>query len=245
LVFMDAVGLTDQFTVSLWQKNEATPDSSSFWFVAGGFDRAAQAHIPWSDGVIYFDTAGGCCAPGSQRLNFRPEEQEGLEDFDYLDGWHHYAFLKDGELKQVWIDGILAFETEGGASMPEENYTDLFIGSINAGGGSVAAVIDDFAVFGTPLGAEEILDLANGGTPGGGGRGVPFQITSVVPAEDGTVAVTWDSKAGRSYAIDFTAELPNWIEGADGLPSEGESTTYIDDAVPAGTETRYYRIREE
>ncbi|MDA0811066.1 MAG: hypothetical protein O3C21_01545 [Verrucomicrobia bacterium] len=246
VIFMDAVGVTDQMTVSLWQKNQAPPASSSFWIRAVGFNRAAQAHIPWDNGTVYFDTGGGCCTAGAQRLEFVPNAQEGLEDFDFLDDeWHHYAFVKDQGLKQVWIDGILAFETEGALPMPEGDYTDLFIGAEPPGNNIPQAVIDDFAIYAVALPEEDILGLANGNTPGGGGA-LPFQITAVEQKSDGTVDVTWQSKPGKTYAIEYATVIPEWTEGADGVEAgDGDTTTFTDENVPAGTKERYYRVREE
>ncbi|MGK0188616.1 MAG: hypothetical protein ACI9R3_004427, partial [Verrucomicrobiales bacterium] len=247
--FLDDIGAVDQMTVSFWQKTEGTPNASSFWITADGFDRAAQAHVPWSNGQIYFDTAGGCCAAGSQRLNFIPADQEGLEGFDFLDDeWHHYAFVKDTELKQVWVDGILAFETEGGDPLPVDGYIDLSIGSANNGGNPSASVIDDFAIYAVPLVAEQILELAEGGTPGGGGS-LPFQIIGVTRVDGSNAEVTWQSKAGKTYSIDYTADLleNGWVEGTDGYEAaaDGDSTTYEDSTLAPEIKERYYRIREE
>ncbi|MGK0189885.1 MAG: hypothetical protein ACI9R3_005704, partial [Verrucomicrobiales bacterium] len=249
VAFLEDIGAVDQMTVSFWQKTEGTPNASSFWITADGFDRAAQAHIPWSNGQIYFDTAGGCCAAGSQRLNFIPADQEGLEDFDFLDDqWHHYVFVKDTELKQVWIDGILAFETEGGDPLPVDSYIDLSIGSASNGGNPSASVIDDFAIYAVPLVEEQIIELAEGGTPGGGGS-LPFQIIGVTRVDGSNAEVTWQSKAGKTYSIDYTADLleNGWIEGTDGYEAaaDGDSTTYEDSTLAPEIKERYYRIREE
>ena len=179
-------------------------------------------------------------------MEFVPNAQEGLEDFDFLDDeWHHYAFVKDQGLKQVWIDGILAFETEGALPMPEGDYTDLFIGAEPPGNNIPQAVIDDFAIYAVALPEEDILGLANGNTPGGGGA-LPFQITAVEQKSDGTVDVTWQSKPGKTYAIEYATVIPEWTEGADGVEAgDGDTTTFTDENVPAGTKERYYRVREE
>jgi len=77
----------NQVTVAFWQKNYSIPSTSSFWAEPG---RAMQAHVPWSDGQIYWDTAG-CCGAG-QRINADATDIGGWGE-DMLDTWHHYVFV--------------------------------------------------------------------------------------------------------------------------------------------------------
>lgn len=61
----------NQLSVSLWQKLHSRSASSTFWLgaeSASSGDRNAQAHIPWSNGQIYWDTAG-CCDGRTTRIN--------------------------------------------------------------------------------------------------------------------------------------------------------------------------------
>jgi len=245
--FLDLAGAVDLMTVSLWQKNTGTRNASSFWMLAQGYDRAFQAHIPWSDNVIYFDTAGGCCAANTQRLNFNPTNQEGFEDFDFLDDqWHHYVFVKNGETKQVWIDGILAFETPDADPLPEEGWTDLFMGSAANGGNPADGIIDDFAVYAIALDEEAIAALAAGESPIGGGGRLPFQVNSIVRAPDG-ITLTWASRSNREYSVEYIRPLgaTDWIELDDGVASEGEATSWTDDdAARIANPDGWYRIRE-
>src|SRR5687767_6375390 len=47
----------DAFTVSVWQKNNSSINSGTFWAESAsssGSSRGASVHIPWSDGTIYF-----------------------------------------------------------------------------------------------------------------------------------------------------------------------------------------------
>ena len=93
-------------SVSLWQKLHSRVSSSTFWFgaeSAPGTQRNFQAHIPWGGGDIFFDT-GGCCGGGDTRINK-------ASDIDYLE-WHHFVFIKDGDHKEIWIDGELFHEGE-------------------------------------------------------------------------------------------------------------------------------------
>jgi hypothetical protein len=244
--FLNLAGAVDLMTVSMWQKNTGTRNASSYWMLADGFDRANQAHIPWSNNLIYFDTSGGCCAANSQRLQFDPAGQEGLEDFDFLDElWHHYAFVKNGETKEVWVDGILAFETPDADPLPEDGWTDLFIGSAANGGNPADGCVDDFAVYALALTEEAIVALANGESPIGGTK-IVFQILSMVRGET-ELELTWSSKNGKEYSVEYIRPLAGegWIELDDGVASEGEQTSFTDDdAARLAEPDGWYRIRE-
>src|SRR5947207_2051065 len=65
---LNAATANDTLSVSLWIQLSAISQSSAFWFHASSQDRAFQAHTPWSDDVVYFDTSG-CCNGGSQRIS--------------------------------------------------------------------------------------------------------------------------------------------------------------------------------
>lgn len=104
---MNLAAADDSVTIMLWEKNFSNINSSSFWFVADSQGRGIQAHVPWSNGRIYLDS-NGCCSAPSQRL-----DQAAPDGFDWTT-WHHYAFVKNKEAKQIYIDGeLLAEQTEG------------------------------------------------------------------------------------------------------------------------------------
>ena len=79
---------------------------------------------------------------------------------------------------------------------------------------------------------------------GGSTSGPPFQITEVARTEEG-VSLQWASKANKTYTIERSADLQDWLELSDGIESEGELTTFDDDTVPPDAEVFYFRIREE
>lgn len=66
--FLNRAQAADAVTFSFWQKLNSVTNSSSLWAVADGAggERAAQVHVPWSNGTIYFDTAG--CCDDTQRI---------------------------------------------------------------------------------------------------------------------------------------------------------------------------------
>lgn len=150
----------DKLSYSFWQKLTSTPNSSSFWTfstTAPNTQRGFQAHNPYGTNTIYFDT-GGATAPGT-RISGPPP---GGHDWTT---WHHYAFVKNGAIKEYYIDGVLVLS--GNASTPL--FTDFFALNIGGDGGtsSIRGTIDDFAIFAAVLSQQNVTDLATRAkTPG-------------------------------------------------------------------------------
>jgi hypothetical protein len=153
----------DQVTVSFWQKNRSNPSSSSFWAwsPSTGDNRAFQAHVPWANGRIYWDTAG-CCSGEEHRIE---ADANDFVEWGDDDGprWNHYAFVKDGKEKTIWVNGELFHEGINSAPLPLD-IEDLFIGSNGRGDWSVNGIIDDFAVFAAALDEEQIWSIVKGNT---------------------------------------------------------------------------------
>ncbi|MGK0189370.1 MAG: hypothetical protein ACI9R3_005187, partial [Verrucomicrobiales bacterium] len=72
------------------------------------------------------------------------------------------------------------------------------------------------------------------------GASKPFVITQV-DREEAAVALEWQSTIGESYVMERSANLLDWLELEDGIPSAGDRTSFNDTDPPAGT--AYYRIR--
>ncbi len=149
----DAVD-NNAITFSFWQLDDTRANSSTFWAVApdaSGGDRGAQAHVPWGNGTIFWDTAG-CCG-GSMRMT--------VGAGDTNDGaWHHFAFVKDGGFKAIYMDGDMLGSKTGASAL--KDFTDLWIGSAPGGGNLLKGYVDDFAVYDQALSEAEIKALAGG-----------------------------------------------------------------------------------
>lgn len=242
--FLNTAAAADQISFVFWQLNGSTPNSSSFWAASpstGSNQRGAQAHVPWSNGQIYFDTAG-CCGGGDTRINFDPNaEVEG--GFDFADGeWHHYAFVKDGENKSVWIDGVLAFSGTNSGVLPDD-FAELWIGVEAGGAANIAdAKMDDFGVYAGALTEAQINEVKDSGF---GGAQLPYQIIDVTRTEATKASVTWESKAGSSYSIFYSNDFVDWTEATDGLEAEGDTLTFEDTTLNVEINERYYRVTKE
>lgn len=182
----------DAMSVSLWQKLHVVRSSSTFWFraeAAGSNARNFQAHIPWSNNNIYFDTSG-CCG-GTQRIS------KGAADIDFLE-WHHFVFIKDKTHKEIWVDGELWHEGENDGTLFDD-WTYLAIGSSGIDS-YAAAIVDDFGVFARAITPEEVAIIYNGGS----GNAL---MTDALKAGTNTIAVEIHQASGSSSDIRFDMML--------------------------------------
>ncbi len=158
----DSAVVANKLTVAFWSYGDAVlpNQNSAFYFTEladGGGARSAMAHLPWSDGNIYWDT-GGCCGPTETRI-YKHEPIAA----NYMGRWNHYVFLKDGSRKEIWQNGVLWHS--GTNSSPLTPLRGLWIGSAPGGGINYPGLLDEFAVWGEALGADEITALAAGVAP--------------------------------------------------------------------------------
>lgn len=154
-------GLSDQISISFWQKWSVPPvGNSAFWIISPSStgSRGMQAHNPnGATGPIYFDTSG-CCGLGSQRL-----VTPAPTGFNWQK-WHHFAFIKSGPDKQVWIDGRMITNT-GAIQLPTD-FTELLLGTSYPNyTAQFLGLMDDFAVYGNTLTTNQIEALAYGLSP--------------------------------------------------------------------------------
>lgn len=160
----DSATRNNALTVSFWIWGGAgqPAQTSVFWFqenADGSGTRAAQAHVPWSDAVIYWDTGqgGDCCSPAARISKAEPDATR------WRGRWNHYVFLKRGAEKEIWQNGSL-FHQAGG-SYPLANLHNLTLGAQPSGGFSYVGLLDDFALWDRALSPAEIQALAAGSSP--------------------------------------------------------------------------------
>ncbi len=159
----DAMSTRDALTISLWIYGAANAPVQNFAFYGssdpgGAGTRILNAHLPWSDSVIYWDTAN-CCDPSQHRVSI------GEPDSSKWKGqWNHYAFVKNRDVKQIWQNGLLLLEATNTADLPP--FRSFLIGAQTTGGGTgYAGRMDDFAMWDGALTDGQIAALANGASP--------------------------------------------------------------------------------
>ena len=164
---VNAATANDTLSVSLWANLYQISAASGFWFVSPSSpssERGFQAHLPWSDDNIYFDTAG-CCNGGQTRINANINTFAGYTgDDSWWSAWHNFVFIKNGPDKQIWIDGQLFLDGAGTTPLPTD-FTTLDVGWGFTAAGSLQGQIDDFAVFGSGLSSNDVNAIFTGTSP--------------------------------------------------------------------------------
>ncbi|MFN0126693.1 MAG: LamG-like jellyroll fold domain-containing protein [Verrucomicrobiales bacterium] len=161
------------------------------------------------------------------------------------DTWSHVAFVGNAaeEIITAWLNG------EQVGSAPYVTVTPT-IGAMNFGNFSTGdqsslqysgfiddAMIHTVAVDQAYLRARTALIF---------GPAVALQFTNIQFNRDlYQVTLTWTSRPGRTYLLEFTTDLVKWFALEDSLPSGGESTSFVDDTIIPGTPLRIYRASEE
>ena len=150
----------DRLSVVFWQKwSTGIANSSSLWFssASAAGNRGLQAHLPYGDGTVFFDTSG-CCTIPAQRLQSGTSAL--FPGFNWQQ-WHHVALVKNGGSKQIWINGQLLTSQSTGVSALLGDWTEVTLGQQpGVANNTLRGLMDDFAVFGTTLDASQIAALA-------------------------------------------------------------------------------------
>jgi hypothetical protein len=176
--FLNRAASNDVMTFSLWLKRYDIIDSSAFWAASpssSAGERGFQAHIPWGDDVIYFDTAG-CCDSLLERVSRNIDTFQGYQAVTiggtYYGGqasdtntwwlyWHHCIFIKNRTEKQVWIDGQQFLQGSNSSPLPTD-FSQLWLGNSYLVNYPMHGLIDDFAVYSTALSSNNVRRLFMG-----------------------------------------------------------------------------------
>lgn len=141
----------DQITISYWSKQDLPQASCAFYTESRSSGaRGPTGCSPWNDGKVYFYVAGL-----GDVIIAEPAPALKVQD------WHHFAMVKDGGVKQIWVDGKLIAQSDGSGPLATD-LKNLVIGSFGLGSFTMQGVLDDFAVFTHALDAESIALLASG-----------------------------------------------------------------------------------
>lgn len=164
--------------------------------------------------------------------------------------WTHVVVTvqRDGDLN-YYVNGELADTQVVADTFGATNENPLYIGSRADFFTGFDGNLDDVAIFDGVLTEAQIAAVMEGDFSEfgvGGGSGVGLQIDEIVrnPA-DKSATLTWKSREGRSYLLQASGNLVDWLELSDGIPSGGDTTSYTDTLVAPGAPAQYYRISEE
>jgi concanavalin A-like lectin/glucanase superfamily protein len=241
-----------QATVCFWAYGD--PDfQPQANFIFGAFSDPANnearkmcAHVPWSDGTIYFDSGGTDVAGEYNRIS-----QAG-DAADYEGTWTHWTFLKNADTgdQQVYINGVL-WNSGTGMTQPMSGVTKFTIGTKpSLAEGWYQGMIDDFRLYDRALDVSELPDIMLGKGPGLEMAGTPSPEPEAIDVPRdvvlgwtaGEFAVTHDVYLGTAFDDVNDASRANPM---DVLLSQGQaSMAYASPAVLEYGQTYYWRVDE-
>jgi hypothetical protein len=106
--------------------------------------------------------------------------------------------------------------------------------------------INEFRIWKGVLSADQTAQNYQNGPDVIGGAAAPFVITSVLyDSASGRPTIVWNSVAGRRYTIHHSDTLAGWTQIPGEVTAQGPQTSFTDTTIPAGTGTRFYRVRQE
>ena len=145
--------ISDEITISFWSYGtaETMPANSSVFEGRDDDDiRQANAHVPWSNGQVYWDC--GNDGSGYDRIN-----KTALES-DYEGKWNHWAFTKNATtgVMNIYLNGTLWHSGTG-------KFKSIDITKFNFGGDALESLfyygkLDEFRVWNKALSAETIAE---------------------------------------------------------------------------------------
>lgn len=143
----------NEITVSFWcygSPSQLPAGTSIFEATDNADDRSLNAHLPWSDGVMYWDAGAG---PGYDRINKTAPVNV------YEGTWNHWAFTKNattGSMK-IYLNGTL-WHSGTGLTRPIGKIKEFRIGNAVTFGAPYFGKMDEFTVWKKELDAAAIQD---------------------------------------------------------------------------------------
>jgi len=142
-----------QVTITCWVYGD--PDLQPhqgciFAAVVEGGGRGVNCHLPYTDEVVYWDTAG----PGTGRDRI----SKGATPEEYKGAWQHWAFTKDADTgeQKIYLNGVL-WHSGSGLTCTMTGVTAFWIGCRPGDlTYAYAGLIDDFQLYDRALTQEEI-----------------------------------------------------------------------------------------
>jgi hypothetical protein len=174
-----------QLTIAFWTYIDFLGDQWPFTFgaftePANNEARAFSGHLPWANGILYFDT-GGSATSGYDRI------EKPVPESDYADMWVHWAFVKDADLgvQSIYRNGVL-WHSGAGANRPlgGADVTKFTIACKPSIENFYQGMIDDVQLYNIPLAEEQILAAM---------QGISLELAGSPSPEDGVVDVLRDA----------------------------------------------------
>lgn len=243
----EGVGGTASRSVTFWFKTSLTTDNGII-----GWGSSAGDGLKWH---ARLNTSAADGPVGALRLEIQNGRTVATTAAN--DGlWHHGAIVFEEDADPDMSDVVFYLDGQLDAV---NLFTSVPINTTNTGGpfavtlgGRVqgAAIrgfngnLADLRIYDSGLTQAEVMDIMAGGMTGGGDPA----ITSIdfTPGDPGSAIITWQSRPGRSYRIESSNTLEGtWKEEEDFWESQGATTSYTINGIPADTRKLFFRVAEE
>jgi|TARA_B110000438_G_scaffold297935_1_gene345183 hypothetical protein len=245
----DSLSLTNDLTLAAWVN---ATDYNNYRGILGK-TAGAGGHLPAAYDLYLFNGSGvprlfagaSAGAIGSADALTAPTAGE----------WHHIAVSKIGSEVFFYFDGLPDGQGTIDAEL-EDSDTPLKIGNRHDLFVDFFGRLDDVAIFNGGLSADQVAAIKDGDFSEFGIGSSGFAITNIAYIEnyrdsgDPAVSLTFNSRPGKEYAIDFSTNLyaegepGGWAELQDGIVADDSTTIFVDTIVAGNTPTLFYRVRE-
>ncbi|MCH7558844.1 MAG: discoidin domain-containing protein [Planctomycetes bacterium] len=232
-----------QATFTFWAYGDpaAQPQAN---FIFGAFQdpaingsRVMSAHVPWSNGDVYFDT-GGTTADGYDRIQKTATAEE------YAGSWQHWALVKDADAgeQKIYLNGVL-WHSVTGMTKPMTGVTAFTVGAKPSIENYYFGMMDDIRLYNRALSQEEIEQAMIGIPPGVASDPSPADRATDVPRE---VVLSWtpgEFAAPTNGHKVYLGQSFNDVNDATGGVAQDAASYTPAQRLDFGT-TYYWRIDE-
>lgn len=164
------VAATDNYSVSLWFKSDATsnPGSTEYLFNKANATTAGYA--------VYANTSGNLCFAIDDDATWSPDVASCSPGDIYDNTWHHLVAVRNvtADQTQLYIDGLLVDSDTDTTTATLENSLSLYIGDRDGtnNGDEFNGDLDEIKVFRDALSADEVKLLFNANSVTNFGTGI-------------------------------------------------------------------------
>ena len=145
--------LGPQVTLEMWARG-APKEAHLFWLTDDALRRQFSAHVPWSDGNIYFDAAADANNNYDRIVKTASPHDPSA--------WNHWAFVRNTTTGRMAIykNGDLFYDATG-ATRPMASCNRFFLGADGNGTGRHAGAISEVRLWNVERTATQIKDNMN------------------------------------------------------------------------------------